>query len=81
MTANDFFYVALGFGFLVLVAGVVTVAIQISRILQDVKKVTGNVSDITTDVATLKDGIKIAVLKLVEKMLSKTKKGGDDKDE
>ena len=79
MTASDFFYIALGFGFLVLVACSAFVSIQFSGILQDIKKITGNVSEITNDVSTLKDGIKIAILKLVERIIERTKKKGEEK--
>lgn len=77
MTANDFFYVALGTGFLILVAGMTFIAVQISGILQDIKKITGDISELTSDVATLKDGIKIAILRLVEKIIARTGKGGE----
>ena len=79
MTANDFFYICLGFGFMVLVLCMAYMMIQVSEILSDFKKISGSISGITTDAEMLKDGIKVAILRVVERVLIKNKKGGDDK--
>lgn len=80
MGASDFFYISLGGGFLILVGCAVAVTVRIWRILGDVQSVTEDVADTAADVAQLKDGVKVAVINLVQNLLEKAKsKGGASK--
>jgi hypothetical protein len=80
MTPVDFFYISLGAGFLILVGCVVTVTVQIWKILTDVKSVTGDVAGVASDLTSLKEGIKVAGISLVQNLLEKAKqKGGASK--
>jgi hypothetical protein len=79
MPAVDFFYVSLGAGFILLIVSLVVVAVQISRILENVRRVTGDAAEVTEDVTTIKNGIKIAILSVAQNFLEKAK--GEEKSE
>ena len=80
MSGIDFFYISLGAGSLVLAGCAVVITVRIWKILGDVQSVTEDVADTTADVAQLKDGIKVAVINLVQNLLEKAKsKGGASK--
>jgi hypothetical protein len=76
MGAVDFFYMSLGGGFLILVLCAVVITVQVWRILADVQSVTEDAAGVATDLATLKEGVKVAVINLVQNVLEKAKKKG-----
>ncbi len=76
MTSLDYFYLCLGTGFVVLVICAVAITAEVFRILQNVRVVSEKAKGVATDAAALKDGIKLAVLTLVQSVLPKIKKGG-----
>jgi len=73
MNSADLFYYSLGGGFLILVGCAVAVTMQVWRILADVKLVTEDLSGTTADLASFKDGVKIAVINLTQGLLEKAK--------
>jgi division protein CdvB (Snf7/Vps24/ESCRT-III family) len=80
VTSVDYFYFSLGTGFTVLVVCAVFVSVEVVRILKDVREVSEKVSGVATDVSMLKDGIKMAIMNLVQNFLEKAMKGGVHKD-
>lgn len=76
MAATDFFYISLGGGFLILVGCAVVVTIQVRKILMDIQSVTEDVAGTASDLAMLKDGVKVAAITFVQNMLEKAKKKG-----
>jgi len=77
MTAADFFYVCLGAGFLTLVLCAVVITFQVWKILANVQSVTADAAGVTADLTSLKEGIKVAAINLVQNLLEKAKgKGG-----
>lgn len=79
MTSIDYFYLSLGTGFVILVGCAVLITVEIYRILQDVRGVSEKVMGVATDVSALKDGVKLAVLTLIQGLLEKAKRGGVQK--
>jgi len=73
MSTVDFFYISLGAGFLILVGCGVAITVQVWQILAEVKSVAQDVSGTTSDLASLKDGIKVAVINLTQGLLEKAK--------
>ncbi len=78
MTSIDFFYWSLGAGFLILIGCLVAVTAQVFLVLKDVRVVTRDLSGLAGDVAALKDGIKVVILKAIQSFLEKRGKGGDN---
>ena len=57
----------------------IVVAVQVSRILENVRRVTGDAAEVTSDVTTIKNGVKVAILSLAQGLLEKAKDGGSKK--
>ncbi len=81
ISTTDFFYLSLGFGFLILVFCAVVITIQVRKILVDVQVITGNTVDAVTDVVSVKENLKLVVSALVGKLVDKVAngKGGERK--
>lgn len=61
---------------MVLVGCAVVISVELFRVLRDVHEVTEKVAGLTNDVSALKDGVKLAVLTVIQNLLEKAKKGG-----
>lgn len=75
MTSQDFLYYALGFGFLVLVGFLSLAAYRMSESLQRLTQILQNAEDISEDISSdigkLKNGIRLALLNLLQLFIKK----------
>lgn len=78
MAADDFFYYAIGGGFLVLVGAITYAVIEVGRTVRAARAVVEDVAETTADLTMLREGIKKGLVKVGEKLLDKWAKGGEE---
>lgn len=77
MTSQDFFYYALGIGFLILVGFLSYAAYNLSLTLKELTPILKKLGDLTKDIDNLKNYAKTGILFLTNLF---TKKGGESHD-
>jgi hypothetical protein len=79
MGTVDYFYISLSLSVLVLAGCVLMLSLKIKEILENVRSVTEDAASVSTDILSIKDGLKTSIISLVQNLLEKAKKGGEKK--
>lgn len=79
MGTVDYFYISLTIGVLVLAGCVLMISIKIKDILENVRMLTEDAASVSSDILSIKDGLKTTIISLVQNLLEKAKKGGEKK--
>ncbi|KKS98137.1 MAG: hypothetical protein UV73_C0003G0079 [Candidatus Gottesmanbacteria bacterium GW2011_GWA2_43_14] len=69
IAAIDFFYIAIGFGFLIASVSLAVTLVALTRTVMVAKKIIEDVEDTTRDIKLLKSGLKVGLLSMATKVI------------